>query len=227
MTPTFPRWPVLVAVLGLALVASDLLLCAFVPYEAYLGSPNRPMLALLTAVLLNEVSRADRAAGRSVFDPYPSWGYWAWAGVLAGAVVLAVAALALAVLWLFGRAPSLEAVGPDAVPEALYRMCLEAPLVEEVFYRLALCGALVSLVGPRTAFVVSGLVFAELHWIYGNANPENQVGGFILAWMYLRSGSLMVPIAFHAAGNFSLVLAQVLAGYVWPESIPHLMPLHA
>jgi membrane protease YdiL (CAAX protease family) len=223
MTPAFPRWPVLISVLGLTLVASDLALIAFVPDYAYLSGPARPMLALLTAVLLNEVSRVDRDAGRSVFDPAPGWGYWVWAGSLAGVVMVVLAAVVFGVLWLLGSAPAVEGLGPAAVPEALYRMCLEAPLVEEVFYRLALCGAVVALIGPRTAILVSGVVFAWLHWVYGNPNPENQVGGFILAWMYLRSGSLAVPITFHAAGNFLALLARVLAGYLWPESIPHVI----
>lgn len=219
--PPFPRWPILVSVLGLTLVAADLVLVAVMPYDGYLGGPARPMLALLTTVLLAEVSRADRTAGRSAFDPAPGWAFWAVLGVLLGAVVGVLAACAFAFWWVFGCCPP-EMVRLDLaeIPEALYRMCLDAPLVEEVIYRQALCGAVVSLVGPRTAIGVSGIVFAGLHWLYGNPSVENQVGGFLLAWMYLRSGTLIVPILFHSVGNFGAMWAQIFAGYLWPVPIP-------
>jgi membrane protease YdiL (CAAX protease family) len=215
--PTFPRWPIPICLLGLAIPVADMVMLAFVPYEHYLGSPGRVCFALFAAVLLNEVSRADRAGLRSAFDPAPSWGFWVWTALIVGGVLTVLAAVAFGLLFLFGVAPEIPKLSPCDVQEALYRMCFDAPLVEEVIYRQALVGAMMSLAGPRWAIAVSGVLFAGLHWIYGNPFPENQVGGFVLAWMYIRSGTLIVPIAFHAGGNLGALCVQLMAGYLWPR----------
>ncbi len=65
--------------------------------------------------------------------------------------------------------------------------------------------------GPRRAIVIDGAVFALLHFVYGNASPDNFVGGYVLAWAYLRSGTIVVPLVLHAAGNLAAMGICMLA----------------
>jgi uncharacterized protein len=70
------------------------------------------------------------------------------------------------------------------------------------------------LTGPWRAIAASGAVFALLHVAYGNPSPENLLGGFFLAWAYLRSGSVWLPVLLHSAGNL-LCLAAQLGTWYW------------
>jgi membrane protease YdiL (CAAX protease family) len=54
-------------------------------------------------------------------------------------------------------------------------------------------------------------VFAGLHVVTGVASPDNLIAGYILAWAYLKSGSLFIPVTLHALGNLSVLIAEVAA----------------
>jgi membrane protease YdiL (CAAX protease family) len=88
-------------------------------------------------------------------------------------------------------------------------VCVAYPLAEELLFRSCLMTALLSLMAPLPAIGVDGLVFAGFHWCYGNPDPFNQIAGFFLAWSFTRSGSVVVPFAFHALGNVAAGLARV------------------
>jgi membrane protease YdiL (CAAX protease family) len=92
-------------------------------------------------------------------------------------------------------------------------MCVFAPVVEEAIYRLALCVPLAVWLGPWRAIVVSGLAFAGVHLLGGNPSPENLVGGLFLAWAYLKSESIVVPVLLHSLGNLCALAAQVGTWY--------------
>ena len=64
------------------------------------------------------------------------------------------------------------------------------------------------------AIAASGVIFAALHFVYGNPSPENAVGGLFLAWAYLKSETIVVPVLLHALGN-SLVLAVQVAAWCY------------
>jgi uncharacterized protein len=57
--------------------------------------------------------------------------------------------------------------------------------------------------------------FAALHliYIYGNPSPENLAGGLFLAWVYLKSEGLALPILLHSLGNLLALLMQVGAWF--------------
>jgi uncharacterized protein len=88
-------------------------------------------------------------------------------------------------------------------------MVVLAPLKEEAIYRLGVCVPLTPWLGPRAAIAVSGLVFAGLHFAYGNPSPENLVGGFFLAWAYLKSETILVPVLLHGLGNLCVLASQI------------------
>lgn len=91
--------------------------------------------------------------------------------------------------------------------------CVQAPVTEELLYRAALCAPLAVLLGPRTTLLVSGVVFGVLHELWGNFAWSHPISGAVLAWMYLRSGCLWLPVAFHAF--FNLWVLAVYAGQLW------------
>jgi len=72
---------------------------------------------------------------------------------------------------------------------------------------------MVALLGPRGTIVASGLLFGALHVLYGNPGPDNLLAGFLLAWTYLRSGSILVPFALHALGNLGVLASWVALWY--------------
>jgi membrane protease YdiL (CAAX protease family) len=87
-------------------------------------------------------------------------------------------------------------------------------LLEEVVYRALLTAAVFPLAGQRGTIVVSGIVFASIHLIGGNPGPDNQIAGFLLEWAFLRSGTILVPVALHAAGNL-IALGLHVAAWRW------------
>jgi uncharacterized protein len=79
---------------------------------------------------------------------------------------------------------------------------------------MVLCLPAVVLLRPGGAVAASGLLFGALHFAYGNPSPENLAGGFFLAWAYLKSGTILVPLLLHSLGNLCAVAGQV-AGWYW------------
>ena len=136
------------------------------------------------------------------------------------AIISVGLAIILAALFVAANLLEFEMVIPRVAPEHAFRrflqMCVHAPLLEETVYRLMLCVAVAGVIGPRTAIAASGLVFAALHFIYGNPSPENQLGGFILAWAYMKSGSLGLPVMLHALGNLAALAIQFAAWFLLP-----------
>lgn len=150
----------------------------------------------------------------------PAQGWWAWfrLALAIGLAVLACLVIGLGAWVLSGRELPVYATAPWDLGPAFRRMCVSAPVLEEVLYRLAPCVPLAALLGPWRAIAVSGLAFAALHLVAGIPSPENLVGGFFLAWAYLKSGSLAVPVLLHSLGNLCALAGQVAAWY-WLQGV--------
>jgi membrane protease YdiL (CAAX protease family) len=132
-----------------------------------------------------------------------------WIGLaVAGSLVVG-----LGVWVLSGHELPVYATSPSEMGRSFLRMCVIAPVLEEVVYRLAPCVPLAVLFGPWKAIVVSALAFAGMHIVAGVPSPENLVGGFFLAWAYLKSSSIAVPVVLHSLGNLCALLGQVGAWY--------------
>jgi len=79
------------------------------------------------------------------------------------------------------------------------------PLSEEVFFRGYVFRFVSQRIGLRTGAVVSALMFALVH--FNLSGFLIYVGiGLVLAWVYVRSSSLVAPIIGHVIHN-SIVLA--------------------
>ncbi|MBI5501710.1 MAG: CPBP family intramembrane metalloprotease, partial [Deltaproteobacteria bacterium] len=146
--------------------------------------------------------------------PRQGWGWWVRAGLVLGGLVLVVVGVVGGVGLLVGveLPPPVEAPWGEWV--VWFRQaCLQAPLVEEGTYRFVLCLPLLALWGRWPAILGSAVVFALLHVRYGVPAPDNFAGGFVFAWSYVASGTLVVPIVLHACGNLFVIGSQAL--YAW------------
>lgn len=74
------------------------------------------------------------------------------------------------------------------------------PILEELLFRGAITKVLLKKYNPVTAILVSGLIFGIFH-----VNPAQVVGailiGFVLAWIYYRTRSLIPCILIHIMNN--------------------------
>jgi membrane protease YdiL (CAAX protease family) len=161
---------------------------------------------------------ADRSSLGIRLTPVQPLHYWLRAAAIIAALMLAV------VLVLFGALRLLDwritagmitipRIAPDQAGARLLHMCIVAPLVEESLYRLVLCVPTTASFGSSGAIVLSGALFAVLHFVYRNPGPDNFVAGYVFAWAYLKSGSIVAPIALHALGNLVAFAVQLGAWY--------------
>lgn len=199
----------LIRVIALAAVVLDVVESR---YRLGIG-PTLLALTGLVAVLCLSNGNVTELGLR--FAPIQGWRYWCrlafWFG-LSIAVVLAI----FAVVWhtcgwtipIYRTQPSLQ---------ALVFMCVMAPVSEEILFRGLLTLAVLPTCGRRGTIALSGIVFAAIHVLAGRASPENLIAGFLLAWAFLKSGTILVPIAMHSGGNFLALAAQVAAWFASPN----------
>lgn len=186
------------AAAGLAATAIDMVM--LVEWRG----PNlvRALPALAAVGLFALLLRGDRDALGARLAPRPSVRYWLRAILVLAALFAAILGVAFGIQ----LARGIELPPPLPPPTAAHRWAslVEAPLGEETVYRWALVTGVAAL-GPRwPAVLVSGLAFGISHTFHDVHAANNIAAGFVFAWMYLRSGSIAVPIAFHALGNLSV-----------------------
>lgn len=148
-----------------------------------------------------------------------------WSGVLVGVGHGALAFLVVNVvitqlIELFARQAGLEVPevqqelqeavrDPGAAPLVIVSVVLLAPLAEELLFRGVLFQALRMRVRLWPAVAVSAVAFGASH-VEPLAIGLTAVLGLYLAWIFHRSGSLLVPILAHASFNaLSLTLISM------------------
>jgi uncharacterized protein len=202
-------------------IAMSTVLLFFVPMRLvpiwYFGILDTLTLCGLVAVLCMNEGDASGLGFRAT--PLRGWSYWVKFSILAGLIVGAIALVYFGgVLWL-GWPLHVRRVDPQDFGSAFVNMCLNAPLYEEIVFRSLLVMAVYPTLGDRGTIVFSGVVFALMHVMCGATSPENQIAGFFLTWAYLRSGSILVPMAMHSAGNAVAMMFQL--GYCyWCPLLP-------
>jgi membrane protease YdiL (CAAX protease family) len=195
------------AVIATLVVAHDLKL--FGDFNYWGGRRDVP--PALAIALFVYLARNDLDAIGVRVRPLPSLRFWLGTLVVLALIMTVLIACTIAVY----AALDMQ-MPPPRLPDYdhVFGAVVDAPLVEESVYRWLFVTGIVA-VAPRWAGVVlSGAVFAYLHFVYNNPGPDNFVGGYFFAWMYLRSGSILVPIAFHALANGTLIILNVIAFYV-------------
>ena len=198
-----------------AVVGADLALVAT-------GRLTVQWLYLLTVVVILSSSavalhRRNAASFGLRLSPLQGWVYWAKVTILLGAVFLVVllvfAAVFLGLLQYQIPARYNYISHPSQVWPLFVLMCVVAPTTEEIVFRVAICPPITAWLGPKAAIAISGVTFAAVHALSGNPGPDNLLAGFILAWAFLKSGTLAVPMALHSLGNLCAFGYQVVHFY--------------
>jgi membrane protease YdiL (CAAX protease family) len=192
--------------IALAIVAFDV---ADIRLQTGYSGSLLTLAALIALLCLNDGTLPALGMTRV---PIQGWRYWCRAALWIGLAVGVVVALAAGAWVLLGGTLPLTGTPPSF--SALFFMCVYAPVYEEVVYRSLLTVAVAPSLGPRGTIACSGAVFALIHLLRGNASPENQIAGFFLEWAFLKSGTILVPMAMHSAGNL-IALSMQVAGWYW------------
>jgi len=189
---------------ALAAIGADFLLEAFRLRSLSTGA---------SVLILFLLARGDRASLGLVVRLRPSYRYWLKVTLGIGAAVAGFCIVAGFLLWIIGIRLPIPATPPERILPALGSYCISAPVLEEALYRLVLCVALVRIAGPGLTIFASGVIFAALHFVWGNASPDNFIAGYFLAWAFLRSGSILTPIVLHSLGNLCVLALHVANWY--------------
>lgn len=189
------------------------------PAVLLLAAVGGQLLGLAAALLLLRRRRVDLRGVLGVTRPVPRL---LLLGTGLGVGMLVAATLAVSVLMrLTGseQAPDqflLDELtrGGSSTVLAFVAAVVLAPVAEELLFRGLLFTALLRRRSVHVAALVSSVVFAVVHVDVAVSQPLALVGltlvGLALAYAYHRTGSLLVPIAGHAAFNgVTLVLALV------------------
>lgn len=161
-------------------------------------------------------------AGSVVADV--AWGIAFAVPTLFGAGLLAAAAVAL--LGVTPEPPVPPAGDPAGIAVNLLAAVVVAPLWEEAFFRGFVTTAWARAAGPQAALWRGAVFFALVHVLtlsgsdFGVALRAAVVAfvvrlpvGLVLGWVFLRRGTLVAPIALHAAYNaIPLLLVALGAG---------------
>ena len=173
----------------------------------------RSLLTGASVLILFLLARGDRASLGLVVRLRPSYRYWVKVTLGIGAAVGGFCIVAGFLLWIIGIRIPIPATPPEQILPALGSYCVSAPVLEEALYRLVLCVALVRIAGPWWTIFASGVIFAALHFVWGNASPEYFIAGYFLAWAFLKSGSILTPIVLHSLGNLCVLALHVANWY--------------
>src|SRR5262249_27366303 len=103
---------------------------------------------------------------------------------------------------------------PEVAWRVLWEVCVIAPVVEEILYRGVPLLALERVCGRGWAVALCGLIWASLHFIYGHPLVRAPwfffYGGVLLAWIFLKSRSVLTTVLLHAICNLVVALDLVL-----------------
>ena len=90
-------------------------------------------------------------------------------------------------------------------------ICILAPLWEELFFRGILLRRLAKKWRISTSIIVSSLIFGLLHF-GGNSIIHATLFGCFMAFAYLKTKNIWVPIALHSISNFMSFIAVLIPG---------------
>jgi membrane protease YdiL (CAAX protease family) len=132
---------------------------------------ERAVVPALAVLVYALLYRGDLSAMGLRLRPVQGLRYWVNATAMIGAAIGAFILLALAVALLTRSPIPIYQVHPGDVWSRFEDMCIISP------------------------------IFEALHVLYGNPGSDNLIAGFFLAWAYLKSGTIVVPVTLHLLGN--------------------------
>lgn len=85
-------------------------------------------------------------------------------------------------------------------PLLYFDIVVITPIVEEIMFRGFMLAGLTLALGNIRGMLITSAVFALVHFDF-DLMPIFFVSGMLIAWLYMRTGSLWPPIALHAMNN--------------------------
>lgn len=201
--------PRIALAVGVITVAVDY---ALVRYR--FGEDVRACMALMVFAAAIYFANGDLSSVGLRAAPVQGWRPWIRISLQIAVLVAACVAGGMGTWSALGNDVGISVTAPDQVWTRGPTMCFVAPVLEETIYRIAACGLVVTLAGSRATIVANGVLFGFLHVLYGNASPENLVAGFFLAWAFLKSETVLVPLMLHCAGNLLALASQLVGWYL-------------
>ncbi|MDC0308408.1 CPBP family intramembrane metalloprotease [Planctomycetaceae bacterium] len=201
-----PRTAVAVAVTTVAL--------DFVCVIQNIDGQVRISISLLAFALAVYLSDGDHKSLGLRASPVQGWSCWISMSLKIGCAVAVCIIVGFGLWSMLGNELELAFTQPSQAWSKFILMCFVAPTLEEAVYRFVACGLIAAIVGNKRTIVVNGLLFGILHFLYGNPSPENMIGGFFLAWSYLKSETILMPFLLHSIGNFLALTGQVVGWYI-------------
>jgi len=237
-----PRWPAWLGMVGFAIGPGPLLLLAALAalsrataeagaQEAEISATFVVVATLVqggwfVGVALLLASRIERPRawhfGLRGAELGPALG-WAALGMVAFYMLTAVYGVAIQP---DAEQGTVEALGGDqgivGLIVAGVMVIAVAPVVEEVFFRGFLYGALRSRLGIWAAAGINGALFGVIHFSFESVEalllvPPLALLGFLFCLVYERTGSLLPVIGMHAFNNTVAYAAQAEGG--WQVSV--------
>ncbi len=205
-----PRTAVALAVIAVALD----FVCVNMGNYGYFYGEVRTCLAMIMFAFAVCLSDGDHKSLGLRASPVQGWSPWIFTSLKIGGAVAVCIVVGLGSWFAMDHSLSFPVTELSQACPRFMRMCLVAPTVEEAVYRLLACGLVAAILGKKTTIALSGVLFGYLHVLYGNPSPENLVGGFFLAWSFLKSETILVPVALHSVGNLLVLVAQIVAWYL-------------
>lgn len=223
-------WAVLLILVAVPLAVEGLRAAAFreVPQERWDVVSSLAFHLGVGGLLVLYLRRQGLSPGRLAGRAPREWGAWARVGVVVPLLAFSLGTAVLQLTLLEAVAPGWTArlgeAGGDAAAAAGTGAVLAAALtgvlaagLEELLFRGVLLGRWARRWGARRAVLLTSLAFAVLHL--------DLVGAFVfgaaMAVLYLRTRSLWVPFACHAANNLAIALSDLGGGgAATPDAVP-------
>lgn len=174
------------------------------------ASMTRAYLSVTLLLAYLALARGDRTSLGLLPAPVQGWRYWLRMGTAVCLYTLAAALPLLIICLSLGWPIHTNWDGKSDFNESLVEAVIRAPIYEEMIYRVGICVPVCAALGNRAAIAIGGLLFSLIHVVAGNPNPLNLIAGFFFVWIFLKSGTVLVPMLIHFIGNAFFLYAQLL-----------------
>jgi membrane protease YdiL (CAAX protease family) len=211
-----PRLMVALTAVAIALLVPTLMLTTPEGQAFDQGRGVYYTLATIAALSLGfVVAQVPGMAGALGFRvaPKQGWRLWLWVGIALGVGQFLLDFVVVRFV------PAISLGRPEAMTwQRFFSSCLMAPMAEEVLFRMLTCPPAAALTGRWGGILISGVMFASAHYVDGVGSPDNLIGGFGLAWLFLKSETMLVPIALHSLSNLVLMICLAPIAPVFPPA---------
>lgn len=192
-------------------IALTTVILGFVQTRYWLGL-SLPLLAVSGLLIVLCLNNGNAPTLGLRMSPVQGWRYWCGFSAWFAIVIASVCAVVCGIWYSLGWTLQIPRTSPTM--PAFIHMCIDSPVSEEVIFRALLTVAVLPLLGEWGTILLGGVVFALLHVIHGNPGPDNQLAGFMLGWAFLKSKTILVPLAMHSTGNLIALGIQIAAYYL-------------